>query len=701
MNNTDMMSVFASKAFNDTVMLAKLPPEVYQSLKQTIREGKELDSAIAEVVAGVMKDWAVENGATHYCHWFIPMTGSPAEKHNSFLTLVDTDKAILEFSGKNLIKGESDASSFPSGGLRATFEARGYTAWDCTSPAFIRNGTLCIPTIYCSYNGEALDKKTPLLRSMEAISNQSLRLLHLLGEKQIKRVFPSVGAEQEYFLIDEKYHSKRLDLKFAGKTLFGKMPPKGQEMDDHYYGDLNSRVADYMADLDIELWKLAITSKTKHNEVAPAQHELAPIHEIASVASDRNHLTMEVMKRVAKKHGLVCMLNEKPFEGVNGSGKHNNWSLITNEGENLFKPGKKIKDNLRFLLFVAAVVRSVDIYSDLLYWSISSAGNDCRLGGHEAPPRIISIFLGDQLTNTFKCLTTGEKNEEVSKDLLKFDIKSIPSLHYDASDRNRTSPFAFTGDKFEFRMPGSSASIADCNTVINTAVSESLDFICTTLEKTSCQKEDIVAVLKDIFDKNGRVIFNGDGYTSEWQNEAKKRGLKTFKDTVDVAPTLIDKKNSDLFEKFGIFSKVELTSRYEVTLRVYNKIKNIEAKTMIDMAMKQFLPSANMYLNKLLKTAKNANAIGLSKVVDMQKKVIVSLTDIMKNIHDSIDELKKALKIAYDVTYGQTLRRSTCYRDYVDNAMQKLRSCVDELEDILPRDLYPVPSYVELLFGIN
>ncbi len=697
----NLSTIFGSNVFNDSVMRSKLPKNVYVSLKQTIKDGTELDSAIAEVVASAMKDWAIELGATHYCHWFIPMTGSPAEKHDAFLTLISPDEVIMEFSGKNLIKGEADASSFPSGGLRATFEARGYTAWDCTSPAFVKDGTLCIPTVYTSYNGEALDKKAPLLRSMECISKQSVRLLKLLGDEKVKRVTPSIGAEQEYFLVDEKYHSQRLDLKFAGKTLFGAMPPKGQELDDHYYGDLDERVGRFMADLDVELWKLGITSKTKHNEVAPAQHELAPIYEVASVACDRNHLTMEVMKKVAKKHGMRCMLNEKPFEGVNGSGKHNNWSLSTDYGENLFKPSKDTSNNKRFLLFCAAVIRAVDLHSDLLRFSVASAGNDCRLGGHEAPPTIISIFLGDELTNTFEQISSGVSKKSTHQAVLDMGIKTLPSLKLDSTDRNRTSPFAFTGDKFEFRMLGAPTSVASCNIMLNTIVAESLDFICGKLEKADNVDSGINSVLKEIYNEHKRVIFNGDGYSEEWRKEAQKRKLPEFKDTVDVAPCLIKEENVKLFTKYEVFTPVELNSRYEITLRVYNKTKNIEAKTMIDMTEKQFLPAGLEYAEFLMKGAKEAKELGLDKLYALQMEKANKLSDVLTDINTRVEDLKVALKEAYAVTYGMTLKRATVYRDKVNEAMFRLRQAVDTMETLIPRKYYPIPSYVELLFGVN
>ena len=700
-SSSNLTSLFASNVFNDSVMRSKLPKNVYMSLKQTIKDGEELDSAIAEVVASAMKDWAIELGATHYCHWFIPLTGNPAEKHDAFLSLISPDEVIMEFSGKNLIKGEADASSFPSGGLRATFEARGYTAWDCTSPAFVKDGTLCIPTVYTSYTGEALDKKAPLLRSMEVISQQSVRLLRILGDDKTKRVTPSIGAEQEYFLVDEKYHSQRLDMRFAGKTLFGAMPPKGQEMDDHYYGNLNERVSKFMADLDVELWKLGITSKTKHNEVAPAQHELAPIYEIASVACDRNHLTMEVMKKVAKKHGLRCLLNEKPFEGINGSGKHNNWSLSTDGGKNLFKPAKDIASDKTFLLFSAAVLRAVDLHADLLRFSVASAGNDCRLGGHEAPPTIISIFLGQELTDIFESFSSGSKSDSSDHGYLNTGIKTMPNFQLDSADRNRTSPFAFTGDKFEFRMLGAPSSVASCNIMLNTTVAESLDFICDKLEGATDLDSAIEDVIKEIFENHKRIIFNGDGYSAEWYQEAEERGLPIFKDTVDVAPCLTKQENIELLAKYGIFTPVELNSRYEITLRIYNKTKNIEAKTMIDMAEKQFLPAGLEYAKFLIEGAKDAKDVGIDTIFEMECKKADDLSKVLADINDKIAELKNALQQAYDIAYGHTLERATIYRDKVDLAMHNLRKAVDTMEAILPRKYYPVPTYVELLFGVN
>ncbi|MBR2029302.1 MAG: glutamine synthetase III [Clostridia bacterium] len=700
-SSCNLTSLFASNVFNDSVMRSKLPKNVYMSLKQTIKDGEELDSAIAEVVASAMKDWAIELGATHYCHWFIPLTGSPAEKHDAFLSLISPDEVIMEFSGKNLIKGEADASSFPSGGLRATFEARGYTAWDCTSPAFVKDGTLCIPTIYTSYTGEALDKKAPLLRSMQVVSQQSVRLLRLLGDDKTKRVTPSIGAEQEYFLVDEKYHSQRLDMKFAGKTLFGAMPPKGQEMDDHYYGNLKDRVSKFMAELDVELWKLGITSKTKHNEVAPAQHELAPIYEIASVACDRNHLTMEVMKKVAKRHGLRCLLNEKPFAGINGSGKHNNWSLSTDGGENLFKPGKNIANNKKFLLFSSAVIRAVDLHADLLRFSVASAGNDCRLGGHEAPPTILSIFLGQELTDIFESFVSGSNTNNADHGYLNTGIKTMPNFQLDSSDRNRTSPFAFTGDKFEFRMLGAPTSVASCNIMLNTIVAESLDYICGILEKADDLDKAINDVIKDIFAKHKRIVFNGDGYSAEWHKEAERRGLPLFNDTVDVAPCLTKQENIDLLSKYGIFTPVELNSRYEITLRIYNKTKNIEAKTMVDMAEKQFLPAGMEYAKFLTDSINSAKASGIENICSLESKKVAELSQVLVAIDEKISALKYALQQAYEVEYGHTLERATVYRDKVDIAMSELRNAVDKMEGIIPRKYYPVPTYVELLFGVN
>lgn len=701
MEDIKFVDMFGSLVFNDKIMRSKLPKNVYMSLKQTIKDGTELDSNLAEVVASAMKDWAISLGATHYCHWFIPMTGSPAEKHNAFLSLIGPDEVIMEFSGKNLIKGEADASSFPSGGLRATFEARGYTAWDCASPAFVKDGTLCIPTIYTSYNGEALDKKTPLLRSMECISKQSVRLLRLLGDDKVRRVIPQIGAEQEYFLVDEKFHSQRSDLKFAGKTLFGCMPPKGQEMDDHYYGNLNDRVSHFMSELDNELWKLGITSKTKHNEVAPAQHELAPIYENASVACDRNHLTMEIMKKVAKKNGLRCMLNEKPFEGVNGSGKHNNWSLATDSGENLFKAGKDVEDNKRFLLFCLAVLRAVDLHADLLRLSVATAGNDCRLGGHEAPPTVISVFLGGDLTETFERIVNGSTQKSIHQAYLDMKIKTVPSLKLDPTDRNRTSPFAFTGDKFEFRMPGAPESIADCNIVLNTIVAESLDYISEKLENASDKKSAVDKIIKEIYNEHKRVVFNGDGYSEEWRKEAAKRNLAEFKDTVDVAPCLIAEKNVDLFNKYGVFTPTEINSRYEIILRVYNKTKNIEAKTMLDMAKKQFIPAGIKYASFIIESALNSQKAGIQTLYKIEMEKSNEIGSVIEKIEQRVGELEKALEQAKAVQFGQTLKRARVFRDEVDRAMVMLRQAVDEMECLLPKDYYPVPTYADLLFGVN
>ena len=664
-------------------MREKLPKNVYLSLKKTIVEGTPLDSTIAEVVACAMKDWAVDIGATHYCHWFIPMTGSPAEKHNAFINVMDDQQALMEFSGKNLIKGESDASSFPSGGLRATFEARGYTAWDCGSPAFVKDGTLCIPTVFISYNGEALDKKAPLLRSVDSLDKLCVRLLRLLGDNETRRVTPSIGAEQEYFLIDSELYALREDLKLTGKTLFGAMSPKGQEMEDHYYGNINRRVSDYMADLDRGLWELGVTSKTKHNEVAPSQHELAPLHEQAAVACDHNHLTMEVMKKTAIKHGLRCLLNEKPFDNVNGSGKHVNYSLITNKGVNLFKPSSTIEGNKRFILFIAAVLRSIDLHADIMRLSIASAGNDHRLGRQEAPPAIISVFLGESLTRLLHSFI-GETNESSGeKTILDMGLSTIPTLFLDNTDRNRTSPFAFTGDKFEFRMPGSSASIAEPCIMLNTALCDSVEYICERLENAADRDEEIIRIISDILSDHSRIIFNGDGYSEEWVKEAERRGLPNLKNTMTALHTLVNEKNVALFEKYGVFSRRELESRFEIFLEEYHRRIRIEGRLSWEMAATIILPALrNEYgqtvaaLSRALEARRTNGTAALQKLAD-------KLGDALDSIVSDLDTLETAL--------------TSCHEDILA-AMSRLRTSVDAAETLVNDRSWPLPKYREMLF---
>lgn len=693
--------IFGSHVFNDRVMREKLPKNVYLSLKKTIVEGTPLDSTIAEVVACAMKDWAVDLGATHYCHWFIPMTGSPAEKHNAFINVMDDQQALMEFSGKNLIKGESDASSFPSGGLRATFEARGYTAWDCGSPAFVKDGTLCIPTVFISYNGEALDKKAPLLRSVDSLDKLCVRLLRLLGDNETRRVTPSIGAEQEYFLIDSELYALREDLKLTGKTLFGAMSPKGQEMEDHYYGNINRRVSDYMADLDRGLWELGVTSKTKHNEVAPSQHELAPLHEQAAVACDHNHLTMEVMKKTAIKHGLRCLLNEKPFDNVNGSGKHVNYSLITNKGVNLFKPSSTIEGNKRFILFIAAVLRSIDLHADIMRLSIASAGNDHRLGRQEAPPAIISVFLGESLTRLLHSFI-GETNESSGeKTILDMGLSTIPTLFLDNTDRNRTSPFAFTGDKFEFRMPGSSASIAEPCIMLNTALCDSVEYICERLENAADRDEEIIRIISDILSDHSRIIFNGDGYSEEWVKKAEGLGLPNFRNTASVVPVLIEKKNIELFGRYKVFSEKELYSRYEMLFERHNKERLIQAKTMLDMHHRLFLPASLSYFNELGKGYANFSACGKSDLVDFELPMIQKLGELLNAQINAARQLKETLSKAEALCKKSHKEAAGFISGELLDNMTKLRAIVDETETILPDSVYPIPNYTKLLFSTN
>ncbi|MEO2601213.1 glutamine synthetase III, partial [Clostridium butyricum] len=608
---SNVNEIFGTSVFNDAVMKERLPKATYKALKKTIEEGTSLKPDVADVVASAMKDWAVEKGATHFTHWFQPMTGITAEKHDAFINPTADGKVILEFSGKELIKGEPDASSFPSGGLRATFEARGYTAWDCTSPAFIKDGSLCIPTAFCSYNGEALDKKTPLLRSMEVLNKQAMRVLRALGNTTSKKVITTVGPEQEYFLIDKKMYDARKDIILTGRTLFGAKPSKGQELEDHYFGVIKPRISAYMKDLDEELWKLGISAKTKHNEVAPGQHELAPIFSTTNIATDNNQLTMEVMKKVADKHGLYCLLHEKPFAGVNGSGKHNNWSMSTDDGMNLLEPGTSPHENKQFLLFLCAVIKAVDEYPDLLRVSAANAGNDHRLGANEAPPAIISIFLGDQLEDVLEQIEKGPATSSKSSSELTIGVNTLPNLPKDATDRNRTSPFAFTGNKFEFRMVPSSASIGCCNYVLNTIVAETLDEVAGRLEKASNVDAEIQAILTEIAKDHKRVIFNGNGYSDEWVEEAARRGLPNIKSTVEASKAMISEKNLAVLEKYGVLSRKEAEARYEIVLENYNKIINIEALTTLEIAKRQILPAAMKYASSLAESINAIKATGV------------------------------------------------------------------------------------------
>ncbi len=689
--------MFGSTVFNETVMQERLPKPTYKKLKKTIMEGLPLDPDVAEVVACVMKDWAVEKGATHYTHWFQPLTGITAEKHDAFLTPTGDGKAIMEFSSKELIKGEPDASSFPSGGLRATFEARGYTAWDCTSPAFVKDGTLYIPTAFCSYTGEALDLKTPLLRSMEALSKQALRILRLFDDTTTKRVVTTLGPEQEYFLVDKEYFMKRKDLLYAGRTLFGAKPPKGQELEDHYFGILKEKISNFMHDLDDELWKLGVSAKTKHNEVAPAQHELAPVFATTNIATDHNQLTMEIMKKVADRHGLACLLHEKPFAGVNGSGKHNNWSISTNEGKNLLDPGTTPLDNAQFLIFLVAVIKAVDDYADLLRFSVATAGNDHRLGANEAPPAIMSIFLGDELTSVIEQIETGVVKNNGNSRTLEIGVSTLPVLPKDTTDRNRTSPFAFTGNKFEFRSVGSSQSIATPNFIINTIVAETLSQIADRLEKAEDFKAEVNAVVKDIIKSHKRIIFNGNNYSEEWVAEAERRGLPNLKTTIDAIPMLIEEKNVKVLEKHGVLSPAEVHSRYEIHLENYIKTIRIEALTMLELASRQILPVSLAYAKKVADTVTALNAAGAdSSFAKEELDKFVSLTSGLKA---SIDKLSAKID-EVDVHERDSLGHARDYKDVIIPLMNELRAIADKIETIVDASMWPMPTYGDLLFGL-
>ncbi|WP_455717196.1 glutamine synthetase III family protein, partial [Anaerosporobacter sp.] len=690
--------------FNDVVMAERLPKKVYATLKKTIEEGEELDLDIANVVAHAMKEWALERGATHYTHWFQPMTGITAEKHDSFISPAsNSGKAILEFSGKELIKGEPDASSFPSGGLRATFEARGYTAWDCTSPAFLREDaagvTLCIPTAFCSYTGEALDKKTPLLRSMEAISTEAVRILKLFGHGDVKRVDCSVGPEQEYFLVDREKYLQREDLIFTGRTLFGAMPPKGQELDDHYFGSIKERIAGYMKELNVELWKLGILSKTQHNEVAPAQHEMAPIFGTANIATDHNQLVMETMRKVAKRRGLECLLHEKPFAGVNGSGKHNNWSIVTNTGKNLLDPGKTPHENIQFLLFLSAVIRAVDENAALLRLSASNPGNDHRLGANEAPPAIISIFLGEQLEDVIsQLIETGEAKSSKQGGKLNIGVHTLPELKKDATDRNRTSPFAFTGNKFEFRMVASSMSIAGANTVLNTIVADVLSDMADELEKAENFDLAVHDLIKKTLTDHQRVIFNGNGYSDEWVAEAERRGLPNVKTMVDAVPSLTTEKSVKMFGKFKVYSEVELHSRAEIQYEAYSKAINIEAKTMIEMANKKYIPAVIKAVASLAESINSVKAAVPSADVSVQTTLLTESSDLLAKAKAAAVKLQEV--VAEAATKEEGVEQATYFKDVVFQAMAELRAPIDALELTIDKEAWPVPTYGDLLFEV-
>ena len=699
----NVAEIFGENVFNDSVMQARLPKKVYKKLHEVMEEGRELDLETADVVAHEMKEWAIEKGATHYTHWFQPLTGVTAEKHDSFITApMENGKVLMSFSGKELIKGESDASSSPSGGLRATFEARGYTAWDCTSPAFVRQdaagAVLCIPTAFCSYTGEALDQKTPLLRSMEAINEQALRLIRLFGNTTSKRVTPSVGPEQEYFLVDREKYLQRKDLIFTGRTLFGAMPPKGQEMDDHYFGSIRERIAAYMKDVNVELWKLGVSAKTQHNEAAPAQHELAPIYAPANIAVDHNQLIMETLKKVAGRHGLQCLLHEKPFAGVNGSGKHDNWSITTDDGINLLDPGKTPHENIQFLLVLTCILKAVDTHADLLREAAADVGNDHRLGANEAPPAIISVFLGEQLQDVLtQLISTGSATHSLSGQKLETGVKAIPDFMMDAADRNRTSPFAFTGNKFEFRMVGSQDSVAQPNVVLNTIVAEAFAEACDELEKAEDFDMAVHDLIKKYATNHERIVFNGDGYSEEWVKEAERRGLPNMKTMVDAIPALNTPKAVALFEKFGVFTKAELDSRVEIEYELYAKEINIEAKAMIDIATKQIIPAVIRYTTVL---AKSINEVRMACDADVSAQ-----TDILKEVSELLAETKGALGKLEKVTataskMKQGREQAVYYRDEVTSAMTALRTPVDKLEMLVDKSMWPMPSYGDLIFEV-
>ena len=698
-----LTELFGTDVFNEATMVERLPKKTYAALKKTLENGEDLDPSVAEVVANAMKDWAIERGATHYTHWFQPMTGITAEKHDSFINPTSDGKVIMEFSGKELIKGEPDASSFPSGGLRATFEARGYTAWDCTSPAFLREDaagvTLCIPTAFCSYTGEALDMKTPLLRSMEAISTQAVRVLKLFGHKEVTRVSTSVGPEQEYFIVDKAKYLKRDDLIFTGRTLFGAMPPKGQELEDHYFGSIKEKIASYMKELNIELWKLGVTAKTQHNEVAPAQHELAPIYATANIATDHNQLVMETMKKVAYRHNLTCLLHEKPFAGVNGSGKHNNWSMVTNTGKNLLDPGKTPHENIQFLLFLTAVIKAVDVHADLLRVSAANPGNDHRLGANEAPPAIISIFLGEQLQDVIsQLIETGEAKNSKDGGNLKIGVQTLPTLPKDATDRNRTSPFAFTGNKFEFRMVASSASIAMPNTVLNTIVADVLSDFADLLEKEENFDLAVHDLIKSTLRDHQRIVFNGNGYSEEWVAEAERRGLPNIKSMVEAIPAIATEKSVKLFEKHHVLSAIELHSREEILFESYAKAINIEARTAISMVNVKYIPAVIKFTKKLADSINAVKAAVADADVSVQSSLLVEASALLAEAQKALKALQAATVKAND--FAEASEAAEFFHSEVVAAMNALRAPIDALELIVEKDLWPVPTYADLLFEV-
>ena len=687
--------IFGSLVFNETVMRERLPKETFKALKKTMDEGTPLDSGVANIVANAMKDWAIEKGVTHFTHWFQPMTGITAEKHDSFITPVGNGNVIMEFSGKELVKGESDGSSFPSGGIRATCEARGYTAWDPTSPAFIKDGSLCIPTAFCSYGGEALDKKTPLLRSMDAIDKQAKRILKLFG-KNTKRVTTTVGPEQEYFLIDKKMWEQREDLIFSGRTLFGAMPPKSQELEDHYFGTIKPRVSAFMKELDEELWKLGILAKTKHNEVAPCQHEMAPIFTTTNIAADGNQLTMELMKKIALRHGLVCLLHEKPFAGVNGSGKHNNWSLSTDEGENLLEPGSTPEDNAQFLLVLTAIIKGIDEYQDLLRASVATTGNDHRLGADEAPPAIISMFLGDELEAILDSIKNGKPFDRKAKEVMRLGVDALPAFPKDNTDRNRTSPFAFTGNKFEFRSLGSSQSISCSNTMINTIVAEEFCQFADILEKSTDFNKDMNNLIKKTLKKHSRIIFNGNGYSDEWVQEAEKRGLLNLKTTTDAMPYYLAQKNIDIFQKHGVHSETEMKARYDIQMEEYCKILKIESKTMIDMVRKQILPACFEYVKDVASSINQTKAVSAKISCTAQTELVQIMSDLCDKVYSSAQNLEDTL--AETKKLSDTTTVAKFYTAQVIPAMAELREIADTLETKVAKKYWPFPTYGEILY---
>ena len=699
----NVTEIFGCDVFNDSVMQARLPKKVYKELKKTIEEGKELTMEIADVVAHEMKEWAIEKGATHYSHWFQPLTGVTAEKHDAFITApMDNGKVLMSFSGKELIKGEPDASSFPSGGLRATFEARGYTTWDCTSPAFVRHdaagGTLCIPTAFCSYTGEALDQKTPLLRSMEAVNTQALRLLRLFGNTTSKRVTPSVGAEQEYFLIDKEKWLQRKDLIYTGRTLFGAMPPKGQEMDDHYLGTIRQRISGYMKEVNEECWKLGVAAKTQHNEVAPAQHELAPIYAPVNIAADHNQIMMRILKKVASRHGMRCLLHEKPFAGLNGSGKHNNWSLTTDDGINLLDPGKTPHENIQFLLVLTCILKAVDIHADLLRESAADVGNDHRLGGNEAPPAVISVFLGEQLEDVLEQLiSTGTATHSKKGSKLETGVKTLPDFMKDATDRNRTSPFAFTGNKFEFRMVGARDSISSCNVVLNTITAQAFKEACDRLEAAPDFSRAVHDLIKEYATEHQRIVFNGNGYAPEWEEEAKRRGLPNLPSMVDAIPALTTEKAVDLFESFHVFTRAELESRAEIQYEIYAKAVNIEARTMTDIATKQIIPAVIKYTTVLADSINKVRAVGAIDV-SVQMDLLTQCSQLLKDTDVAMNKLSEVTLRIPEIPEGR--ERAVYCRETIVPAMEALRRPVDELEMLVDKEMWPMPSYGDLIFEV-